>query len=164
MRFVLAVIFGLMALGAAAQDIELANTTCLEGQQAITDVSGARTMCFWPADVPRFGCPDDWILVTRGGAFESCTPKPEQPIQTPIDLPEPASICGEGQTLYYRQAGPRCAPTFADVGQACASSFDCDGSCLGDTVGHGVCSAGPLGIGCTDFLGPNGKVMSICIE
>ena len=139
--------------------------TCLEGQRAITTFSGQRSICYWPADEPRFGCPDDWVLTTRGGAFESCRPKGEQPVRDRMPRLAPQDICAEGEVVYHRVDGPRCAPIHADAGQSCTSGFDCTGHCLATTDGRGECAAGPLGFGCTEFLtGPTGEPMTICID
>lgn len=148
----------------SAVPLTLAAPACLEGQEQIMDVSGARSICYWSDNNPRFGCPEDWILVTRGDAFESCTPKPDHPTPTQIELPEPIGFCPEGQVVYYRLSGPHCAPRFEDAGTPCANALDCDGTCLGDTVGLGVCSAAPLSFGCTDFLGADGRPIAICID
>ncbi len=83
---------------------------------------------------------------------------------SPLITPQQQSLCAEGYVEYYRIDGPACAPAHSDAGQACADALDCDGMCLGDTDGVGVCSAGPLSTGCTDFLDPDGKAISICIE
>lgn len=170
-----ALIFALSAQSAAAQSesevstpLDLPHAECAEGQWGIPDVAGQRIVCYWPSDEPRFGCPDDWILTQRGGEFVSCRPQVEQPEPTQIELPEPPSFCDDDQVISYSTSGPQCAPRFDDAGQDCGAAFECEGTCLADenteTTGRGVCAAGPLSFGCTDFLGPLGDVISICID
>ena len=142
----------------------LRQPVCLPGQGVTYGLSGGNPICEWPADEPRFGCPDQWILVTRGGKFESCTPKADKPEPSPIKMPETPSLCADGEVLYSSFDGPRCAPAFTDAGQACKSPSDCEGYCLGDTDGEGQCAAAPFVTGCTNFLGLGGKAMAICVD
>ena len=161
-------IFTLFSTPLWANDIALpmtlAEPVCLEGQEQIMDVSGARRICHWSAGIPRFGCPDDWILVTRDDAFESCTPKPDHPEPLQVELAIPETFCDEGQVVIYRRSGRQCAPLFEDAGAPCANAFKCDGTCLGDTFRKGVCSATILSYGCTDFLDVEGRPQTICID
>lgn len=80
------------------------------------------------------------------------------------ELSTPEAMCPDGQVVYYRTNGPQCAPRFDDAHAPCSTALDCDGTCLVDADGQGICSAGPLDFGCTDFLTEDGMVGTICIE
>ena len=139
----------------------LLERVCPEGQIAYPAANLANAVC---GPQERFGCPSDWVMVTRDGALESCTQTQPEAMINELIIPELKEICPAGEAVYYRLDGPHCAPVNSDVGQACSTALDCEGTCFGSVEGQGVCSAGPPNVGCTDFLGPDGRVESICIE